>query len=467
MTLGKGQAERRCVVRSAKSRFNWRWRPRNGACGGVPGRFHSSVRKATVLCAGRLFFPLDQSLKLGIEGYAPVLVRKIVSQGGRYAYAEAAHNLKELAEQEISAQHVLRLTERIGAEWAAQRDREIEVFKQDRLARSYAQAPTVAVAMLDGGRVQTREEPSGPGVSKPEWHEPKYGCFLTLDSKPSQVDPQPEPPGKFLDRENVPQLVRQIQSVRGAAKTREEPRKGTASSKPKRKKKNKPASRKLLRTVIATMAGVEEFGYQVALEVYKRGLDLAARKACVCDGQKSNWTVWEVHLKKQGFIAILDFLHLLTYLYAAAQALGGTDQQRWTRYTQWLTWAWEGRRDELLLAINGAAAQVGSPPDNAPETDPRRVIEKTQTYVTNNIEKMDYPRYRKQGLPISSAPVESTIKQFNKRVKGTEKFWRTSAVEAVLQVRAAQLSHDGREDRFWALPRPYRAARHKPLRSAA
>lgn len=401
---------------------------------------------------------------MGVEGYAPALLRKIVSQGGRYAFGEAAHNLEELAEQEISAQHVMRLTERVGAEWAAQRDREIEAFKQDHLARSHAQAPTAAASvMLDGGRVQTREEPSGPGVKNPEWHEPKYGCFTTLDSKPSKTDPQPEPPNKYLDREGVPKLVRQIQSVRGEAKTREQ----AQPSVRKKKKKNKRPSRELLRTVIATMAGVEEFGDQVAVEVYKRGLDLAARKACVGDGQKSNWSVWEKHLKEHGFIPILDFLHLLTYLYAAAQAQGGTGDQCWERYAEWMTWAWQGQREALLLAINAAAARAGSPPDGAPETDPRRVIEKTQTYVTNNIDKMDYPRYRKLGLPVSSAPIESTIKQFNKRVKGTEKFWRSSAAEAVLQIRAAQLSRDGREERLWAMPRPYRAARHKPLPAAA
>ena len=213
-----------------------------------------------------------------------------------------------------------------------------------------------------------------------------------------------------------------------------------------------------MRTVIATMAGVDEFGYQVAVEVFKRGLDLSQRKACVCDGQKSNWTVWEKHLKESGFIPILDFLHLLTYLYAAAQATGGTEAARWERYQRWLTWAWQGARDKLLVALNAAAASVGEAPDDAPETDPRRVVDKTRTYVTNNAEKMDYPRYRKLGLPISSAPVESVIKQFNKRVKGTEKFWCESALEAVLQVRAAQLSEDGRTDRLWSMPRPTRLA---------
>lgn len=406
-------------------------------------------------------------MKLGVEGYAPALLRKIVSQGARYPFGEAAHNLKELADQEISAQHVLRVTERIGTEWVAQRDRESEAFKQDRLARTYTQAPAAAAVMLDGGRVQVRAEPSGPGVTQPEWHEPKYGCFLTLDTKPSATDPQPEPPAKFLDRKGVPKLVRQVQSLRSTATAREEPRQTPLPAKKKKRHKSKRPSRTLLRTVIATMAAVEEFGYQVVVEVYKRGLDLAAHKACVCDGQKSNWTVWDKHLKGCGFIPILDFLHLLTYLYAAAQAVRGTDQERWARYVEWLTWAWQGQRENVLVALNAVCARAGKAPDQAPESDPRCVLEKARTYVTNNCDKMDYPRYRKLGLPISSAPVESTIKQFNKRVKGTEKFWRPSAVEAVLQVLAAQLSRDSREDRLWAMPRPYRAARHKPLRPAA
>lgn len=385
------------------------------------------------------------------------MLRQVVSQGGRYAFTEATHNLEELARLKISARHVQRLTERIGAEWAQRRDQEIEDYKQNRLPRLYAQAPRAAAVMLDGGRAQTREAPSAPGVKNPRWTEPKYGCFLTLNTRRRESDPEPDPPSKFLSKRKVPRLVQQIQSLRAPAKGREETHSAPNRRKPKKRVKRK--KRHLLRTVIGTMAAVDEFGHQVAVEVFKRGLDLAARKACVCDGQKSNWTVWAEHLQELGFIPILDFLHLLTYLYAAAQAQGGTEKERWERYRQWLTWAWNGSREKLMVALNAAAKAVGKPPKDAPQTDRRRIIEKTQTYVANNLEKMDYPRYRKVGLPISSAPVESTIKQFNKRVKGTEKFWRRDALEAVLQVRAAQLSEDGRTERLWASPRPYRPAR--------
>ena len=50
--------------------------------------------------------------------------------------------------------------------------------------------------------------------------------------------------------------------------------------------------------------------------------------------------------------------------------------------------------------------------------------------------------------------MESVIKQLNRRVKGTEKFWAEGGAEAVLQVRAAYPSEDGRAERYAAKPRP-------------
>lgn len=417
--------------------------------------------------AGKLFFPLDMRLQLGAEGYSPALLRRIVSQGARYSFAEARQNLDELCGVQISAQHLMRLTERTGAHWEKQRDKECAEFVQNQLPRLYTQPPKAAAVMLDGGRAREREEPSplpGPGVANPQWREPKYGCFQTLSSRASENDPQPDVPSKFLDKQRVPKLVEQIKSVRGACEARKA---GAAPAAPRRRKKSKRPSRCVLRTVIATMCGVNEFGSQVAAEVYKRGLDLAERKACVCDGQASNWTVWELHLKPLGFVAILDFIHLLTYIYGAAQAVGGSATERWDRYAKWLTWAWQGKRDKLLVALNAVVEAAGCAPKDAPESDPRVVLAKARNYAANNIDKMDYPRYRKLGLPISSAPVESVIKQFNRRVKGTEKFWKKSALEALLQVRAAQLSEDGRVERLWATPRPSRAANHRPLKAAA
>jgi hypothetical protein len=62
---------------------------------------------------------------------------------------------------------------------------------------------------------------------------------------------------------------------------------------------------------------------------------------------------------------------------------------------------------------------------------------------------MNYPLYRQQGLPLTSSHIESTVKQINQRIKGTEKFWRRDSGEAVLQLRADALSDSLPLQPFW------------------
>ena len=61
---------------------------------------------------------------------------------------------------------------------------------------------------------------------------------------------------------------------------------------------------------------------------------------------------------------------------------------------------------------------------------------------------MRYAEYRKQGLPITSTYVESTVKQINRRMKGTEKFW-SQGVEGMLTLVADHLSDPPTLASFW------------------
>lgn len=432
---------------------------------------------------------MDEKLGLTAEGYSPQVVRMAVRQGSKSAsFAEAAEDLRELAQVAISARHLERLVERVGEEWAAARDAEVAAFRGGRLGRDYRQPPgpgVVSAVMLDGGRVQTRADERPPGVHEPGWKETKVACCLTLESAQGERDPQPQPPRKFLDPPRVEKLVRQMKARTGCGTAGADRDKGAEGGKGaegrekcmgrkhnRRKRRghnrNKAKVKRLVRTAVAGMGDSEAFGWQAAAEVHRRGLDRAGRKACVCDGEHYNWSIFQMHLEPAGFVGILDFLHLLVYLYAAARAVAGKGAERtlaaWERYERWLRMAWAGKAAELLRELTEAAEKLGPPPKDIDERDPRRVVADAVTYVTNNQGRMDYPRYRKLGLPTSSAPVESLIKQFNRRVKGSEKFWLKGGAEAVLQVRAAYLSEDGRADRYWSRPRPRRrAAGHGPL----
>jgi hypothetical protein len=241
-----------------------------------------------------------------------------------------------------------------------------------------------------------------------------------MTSSCHSVDPQPEPPKKFKGRAEAARLAREIKSRRDGGKRaarreknkaaeaeaakQEGPAKKKGKGKARRKKKRKKGPVKLVKTVVASMASSEEFGWQVAAEVHRRGLHRAKRKGYVCDGQKYNWAIFEMHLVVLGFIGILDFIHLMAYLYGAAQACEGKgSEQAWTRYEKWLRWAWTGQVKELIKELRQQSERLGEPPQGCSDDDPRKVVAEALGYVRNNQERMDYPRYRQLGLPVFSA----------------------------------------------------------------
>lgn len=399
-------------------------------------------------------------MQLTQEGFSPSIVRLAVCRAGKAAsFAEASRDLEELSDIAISPTHVRRLCERVGTEWAEARDADVQAFRDRRLTATVAVAPKVAAVMLDGGRLQARAEEAGRGVTDRHWRETKVACCLTLESTEKAVDPQPDPPAKFLETATAARLAAEIKSGRsagsrrGAAAAAEKSKEKPTRSR-RRRSRRRPGPKKLVRTVVASLENSDTFGYHVAAEVQRRRLGEAGRKACVCDGSNWNWSLFAMHLLPWGFVGILDFIHLLSYLYETAQVGADAGETSWAVYERWLRWAWAGEVKVLLADLKRVSERLGAPPPDAKDTDPRKVAAETLGYVTHAQGKMNYAEYRRQGLPISSAPVERVIKQLNRRVKGTEKFWVSGCAESMLQVRAAILSEDGRAERYAKQPRP-------------
>jgi hypothetical protein len=215
-------------------------------------------------------------------------------------------------------------------------------------------------------------------------------------------------------------------------------------------------------TCVATMQDCHEFGKRVAAEAHRRNFQAAPRGALLGDG--SAW-IWNQHEKWfSDLTAVVDFVHALTYLYVTATVLSSSVSERWQAYVQWMTLCWQGRVGEVIEDMEDQLGRLEPQggPAKLPATDPREALRRTLGYLRNNQARMNYPAYRKQGLPTSSSMVESLIKEVNYRVKGTEKFWDNPAgAEAILQIRAAQLSDDDRLATYIA-DRPGHAFRRHP-----
>ena len=388
------------------------------------------------------------------------MLAKIIHAGAALPSFElAAKTLFALADLSVSGRHVGRLTEAIGAELVAARDTRAEQHRQRKLEAQVANVPSVVVVEVDGGRYQQRADGSGPGVFDPAWREDKGACVLSLTSGTHEVDPQPEPPACFLDRRHVRNMTRQSTGE-------ESPEESGDTPPPVDADPPIPAwqPQRLVRTCVATTRTSEEFGRLVGAEAQARNFAAASRKAFVADGQAYNWSIQERWFAD--YVPVVDFIHVLGYVWQAATALGGSERQRWDRYATWMRSCWQGRASEVLAELEGEQQRVGTAPADAEPTDVRVVLERVRGYLTNNATRMDYPSIRRSGLPVTSSWMESLIKEINYRVKGTEKFWNVNRAESVLQVRAALLSDDDRLAEHMAA-RPGSAFRRQPVARAA
>lgn len=390
-------------------------------------------------------------MALGTEGYSAALLAKIEYAGVQQeSFQKAAENLAHVGDLPISGKHVQRITERLGHERAGQRDQQVEQMQTRELQPAYRQPPQVVAVHVDAGKIRLRAEDGRPGVREPHWSDTKVACLQTYTSVPREHDPQPDPPPLFLDPPRVVRLCQEMEQIRGNPATRPQAAKPDT---PLLTETIRERPERLVRTAVATMQGAEGFGWMVAAEALRRGFYQAERRAVVGDG--GNWIEPLGQMHFPGWEQILDFLHLLVHLYAAAtaayRALGSRGTFRaWRLYERMLRAAWAGQVPQVQALLREHLERLGPPPARAPADHPSKVVSLVLKYITDNAGRMDYPRYRREGLPVTSTIVESLIKQFNKRVKGTEKFWLRGGAEAILQGRAAYLSEDGRGLDFYA-----------------
>lgn len=170
--------------------------------------------------------------------------------------------------------------------------------------------------------------------------------------------------------------------------------------------------KRVLRTCVSSMACSDDFGEQMNREAQRRRFVEADRRVFIGDGLAWNWTIWQKHFKT--FTPILDFIHAIQYLYATAAVWEGDGPARWARYLELAEAVWQGRVDEVVAAIRSELINRGvTEADELSDEDPLRPLADAARYFTNDRDRMDYPRYRCQGLPITSSPMESLIKQIN------------------------------------------------------
>ena len=150
--------------------------------------------------------------------------------------------------------------------------------------------------------------------------------------------------------------------------------------------------------------------------------------AFIADGARKNWELQKTNFP--GAVPILDIYHANEHLAAFCQLL--RDGKRASRrYQRWRTMMEEGQALQMIAELRRWAERT---------TDRSEAV-KEITYFRSNLSRMEYDRYREEGLPLGSGLVEGSCKfVVGKRFKGNGMRWKRADNTRVLKARLAKLN---------------------------
>jgi len=141
---------------------------------------------------------------------------------------------------------------------------------------------------------------------------------------------------------------------------------------------------------------------------------------------------------------ILDFIHVLEYLWKAAyafHAVGSVEAQDWVA-------------ERALKILQGKAAEVicglrQSATFHQLSSDKRKAVDKCADYLEKYRPILEYNQYLSEGFPIATGVIEGACRHLIKdRMDRTGARWRLKRAEAVLRIRSLRSSGDF--DAYWA-----------------
>jgi hypothetical protein len=334
---------------------------------------------------------------------SPHAAERVCREAAQKSFEEAARSLDRDWKthpdgRRLDGKQVQRWAEALGRTLVRRRERECRGYREGRYPEGPANAPTLLVVGVDGGRYQSREKDPETGS---RWREQKVlsvSSYLPGDGREGEGARKPTP---------------------------------------------------LVTTHVASSRDAHAFGTMARVEAERRGYRSA--EVVIGMGDGGNWIdpLFEREFKVHA--RVIDWCHAVEHLWDCAHALHGPQTPAAAREAEcWEALLWDGKTERLIEELTGASAELGGPEASDPPGHPRRVLSQNIGYFTRHREHMRYPEYRAKGWPIGSGVTEAGVKQFNKRVKGTEQFWTEAGVEPILALRAQWISQDERWDRYWA-----------------
>jgi hypothetical protein len=300
--------------------------------------------------------------------------------------------------EKLDVRQVQRWSESLGRSVQRRRDNEVLAYQEGRRPESPPNEPQLLVIGMDGGRWQSRQKNE---QTASRWREEKVlsvSSYIPGDGGEGPQAQKPQP---------------------------------------------------LVTTCVATTQDAQAFAKLARVEAERRGLRRAQQVIGMGDG--GNWLDPVFEQEFRLLARIIDWCHASEHLWDCARAIHGPQTPQTSAMAEQLeAWLWHGKVSKVIESLSEHCRRLGEVQETDGLDHPRRILRQNVGYFQKHQAHMNYPEYRSRGWPIGSGVTEAAVKQFNKRIKGTEQSWNKPGVEAIINLRGLWISQDQRWDRYWA-----------------
>jgi hypothetical protein len=380
------------------------------ACAACPGtaRFYGCRERLVVTRHGELrfarryyccpgchhgFAPLDRRLGLDGQGTTAQVRAWLAELGSEGSFATAARRLATFTALRLSESTAARTTGEVGRRLRAEELAEAErVLQGEAVPRRTRWQPQRLYLSLDGSMTPLRDPWCRDGSLGPlqcRWGECKTAvCYETRP-----------------DRHGNPVVLR--------------------------------------RQYTATLEPVEVFEKLVAGLAYHCGSDQATELVVLADGLGYNWRIAAEYFPEA--LQILDFYHVMQRLYTLARLCLPKSPGEEGEVGEAAA-AWVAAQKEQLLQDGVPAVRAAIQTLPAPSQEAGEYREEMHGYFRRNAERMRYRTFLAAGYQIGSGVMEAACKQVaHQRLDQAGMHWRQETADAVVALRANQLSHSPRD----------------------
>jgi hypothetical protein len=363
-------------------------------------------------------FPLDAQVNLPERCYSYFLQEWMTVFAVEHPFQESAGFFGQLFDLEVAESVVM--------EVAQEAPQDYEDFYAQRLLSPEDTEGALLVVSFDGkGVPMIKAEAAklkaklGTGEKRQKKKEALVGVSYTVDPKP-----------------RAPEALAELLVAPEAARARRPGDHGTDDA-PRAQQVRRVAS--LGRTKLQVMELIKA-------DAERRDPQHRKPLVILLDGALGLWRLAPQLFKPwKRVTCVLDILHVVGYLWSAANALFGapsTAGKRWVQ--QKLTAILRGRVGYVI----GGLRQILT--KQRLRKSVRETLAKVITFFHNHRRWMQYDAYLAAGLPIGTGVVESACSSVVKhRMEGEGKRWSLAGAEAILTLRSLKKSHDNDLRAYW------------------